>query len=396
VISTGYVTLGGQTIAMPANPPTGFSVAFADKADDWDATNYLTITGNGNTFSQDSSGTYILDLKGAFAQFSFLEGQWQIVNFGRLSDAYGFDGNEFERKDQAYQKNKIINGGMRISQRGIVDLTNNVLAYGGADRFANVATGFTTFEGTARRGGNTTTGGGLANGGLSATGYVHLINVTAVTGTGDLVFEYRIEAADAILLANREITFSGTTYANNGMATGAAINTLKPNSIDDWSAASVLSYQKTLATPTTTRLLESLTFTPTTADVENGFAIRVTFTGVTTTGDCQIGDWQLTESAEVLPWRSAGASVAEELAMCQRYYSQSDLDAILTQYATGGQSTQLYFPATMRVVPTMTVVRLGYTSAGDLTTVDGYQDANNAALSNTVASISSWIADAEL
>ena len=365
-ISTGYVTLGGQTIAMPANPPTGFSVAFADKADDWDATNYLTITGNGNTFSQDSSGTYILDLKGAFAQFSYLEGQWQIVNFGRLSDAYGFDGNDFERKDQAYQKNKIINGGMQIYQRGIVDLTNNVFAYGGADRYVNIPTGFTTFTGTARRGGNPATGGGLANGGLSASGYVHIINVTAVTGTGSLVVEYRIEAEDAILLANREQTFSCTTYASTGMAAGASINTFKPNAKDDWSAVTLLPFEKVGTAPTTTRLLESVTFTPTTADVENGFGIRLTFTGVTTIGDCQTGDWQLTESAEVLPWRSAGASLAEELAMCQRYYEKSYQQSQFAGAAvssgvfgwtgrTGGtQSFNLGFAVTKRTTPLIT------------------------------------------
>ena len=90
-ISMGYVTAGNQSTLMPSNPPTGFSVAFADLNDDWSATNTLTINGNGNTFTQDGTGSYILDLKGAFAQFSFLGGQWQIVNFGRLSDAYGYD-----------------------------------------------------------------------------------------------------------------------------------------------------------------------------------------------------------------------------------------------------------------------------------------------------------------
>ena len=91
LISHGYVTLGGQSINMPVNPPSGFSVAFADKADNWSATNTLTLNGNGNTFTQDGSSQYVLDLMGAFAQFSYLEGQWQIVNFGRLSDAYGYD-----------------------------------------------------------------------------------------------------------------------------------------------------------------------------------------------------------------------------------------------------------------------------------------------------------------
>ena len=94
-------------------------MAFADKADDWDATNYLTLTGNGNTFSQDSSGTYILDLKGAFAQFSYVEGQWQIVNFGRLSDAYGID------YDNIMQKTGSIMTGALEANAGLSATTIN-------------------------------------------------------------------------------------------------------------------------------------------------------------------------------------------------------------------------------------------------------------------------------
>jgi hypothetical protein len=111
MISNGYSTLGGQTAVLPDNPPSGFSVAFADKADNWSSSNFLTLDGNGNTFTQDGSATYELDLKGAFAQFSFIDGQWQIVNFGRLSDYYGVDTDTFGSKP-----NLLINGDKLINQ----------------------------------------------------------------------------------------------------------------------------------------------------------------------------------------------------------------------------------------------------------------------------------------
>lgn len=94
----GYVTAGGQSTLLPANPLSGEAVSFADLNNDWDETPF-TLDGNGNTFSQDGSSTYELNLKGAYAHFAFINNEWVIVNFGRLSDAYGLDLDSFVKKD---------------------------------------------------------------------------------------------------------------------------------------------------------------------------------------------------------------------------------------------------------------------------------------------------------
>ena len=117
----GYMTRGGQSTLMPASPITGQAVTFSDLDNDWSETNFLTLDGNGNTFTQGSQTTYDLDLKGAFAQFAYLDGQWQIVNFGRLSDAYGFDLDDYATLNLVNSKpnaNLLINGGFDIWQRG--------------------------------------------------------------------------------------------------------------------------------------------------------------------------------------------------------------------------------------------------------------------------------------
>jgi hypothetical protein len=95
----GYVTAGGQSTLLPANPLSGEAVSFADLNNDWDETPF-TLDGNGNTFSQDGSSTYELNLKGAYAHFAFINNEWVIVNFGRLSDAYGLDLDSFLKKDE--------------------------------------------------------------------------------------------------------------------------------------------------------------------------------------------------------------------------------------------------------------------------------------------------------
>jgi len=89
VPNSGYLAAGGQSTLMPLNPAVGTVVAFSDLNDEFD-TNPLTLNGNGQTFFQGTDVQYILDLKGTFAEFSFLNGYWRLINFGRLSDAYGF------------------------------------------------------------------------------------------------------------------------------------------------------------------------------------------------------------------------------------------------------------------------------------------------------------------
>ena len=88
VPNSGYLAAGGQSTLMPLNPAVGTVVAFSDLNDEFD-TSPLTLNGNGQTFFQGTDVQYILDLKGTFAEFSFLNGYWRLINFGRLSDAYG-------------------------------------------------------------------------------------------------------------------------------------------------------------------------------------------------------------------------------------------------------------------------------------------------------------------
>jgi len=103
----GYVTAGGQSTLLPANPLSGEAVSFADLNNDWDETPF-TLDGNGNTFSQDGSSTYELNLKGAYAHFAFINSEWVIVNFGRLSDAYGLDLESFLQKDQPIPDGLVV------------------------------------------------------------------------------------------------------------------------------------------------------------------------------------------------------------------------------------------------------------------------------------------------
>lgn len=336
-ISTGYVTLGGQTIAMPANPPTGFSVAFADKADDWDATNYLTITGNGNTFSQDSTGTYILDLKGAFAQFSFLEGQWQIVNFGRLSDAYGFDGNDFQTKALAFGENMLINGGFDIWQRGTSTTAVTTATYTTADRFWTLVTG--GGAGTIGRSNTVPTGEGFA--------YSFFMNTTAGTnafmGTSVELTEdgpFKTNTDYTISLWIRDGGGNLQAYYRDNIASGTNQVALGSKTLPD--TAGWVKHEFTFNTganvPNATNTMLAL-------DIAGADML-----GAKTTG------WKLEEGATATPFTHAGNNIAGELAMCQRYFQKRNTDRMP---ATQVSASTVYGPTIqwtqqMRVAPTIT------------------------------------------
>ena len=391
VISTGYVTLGGQTIAMPANPPTGFSVAFADKADDWDATNYLTITGNGNTFSQDSSGTYILDLKGAFAQFSYLEGQWQIVNFGRLSDAYGFDGNDFERKDQAFNNNILINGGFDIWQRG--ESFVNPTGYT-ADRwytpiFTTGGQGDVTREAFAA--GQTDVAG-------SPEYYMRIDQTVAVASTYNPL-EVRIE--DARTLAGQAFSLSFwikssvaknlDVYLSQVVTSGAAGNQLigTVSLVTGWAEYKITGTASGLSG----------------AVIGSDSYLRLFFQN-TEQDICTLdfAQLKLEEGSTATPFTRAGNNIAGELAMCQRYFSRGDSeqDALVRVNSTTTLTRRCYiqYPATMRVTPDFNFVEGGTWSAPPSQSASS--DAGGTGMSGlansagSATSITSWTADAEL
>jgi hypothetical protein len=126
----GYVTAGDQSTLLPANPLSGEAVSFADLNNDWDE-NPFTLYGNGNTFSQDGSDTYTLNLKGAYAHFAFINSEWVIVNFGRLSDAYGLDLESFLQKDQPIPDGLVVEDSLdadlkaRVSDTGWITATVN-------------------------------------------------------------------------------------------------------------------------------------------------------------------------------------------------------------------------------------------------------------------------------
>ena len=116
------------------------------------------------------------------------------------------------------------------------------------------------------------------------------------------------------------------------------------------------------------------------------------------TANCDILVNQLEPGTVDTPFESR--HIAQELALCQRYYefSNDDNHSFLTT-AGSGSTVCLYFKVTKRAVPTMNIVNhanaVGAASQIVTNSVNGSVITNGAGVGNKVA-IDSWIADAEL
>ena len=94
-------------------------------------------------------------------------------------------------------RNRIINGGMQVAQRGLSVAVNNTRVYAGADRTAVTVSTFTAVSGGTISG---------ASGVATATGCAQSIIGLTATGTGYVAFDQRIEAANTYSLSGKTIT----------------------------------------------------------------------------------------------------------------------------------------------------------------------------------------------
>ena len=208
----GYFAAGGQSTLMPLNPDEGTNVAFSDLNDEFD-TSPLTLNGNGETFFQGTDTQYILDLKGTFAEFSFLNGYWRLINFGRLSNAY--NGSSGGSSGGAFTGGTI--SGSDVTLATGIELITQTLGAGnfraGVDAGSSItsAGGSNTFVGDESGKANT------SGGGNSGFGYRALKSST--TGNNNSAFGYQAMQSNLTGFANvaggvQALAFN-TTGANN-------------------------------------------------------------------------------------------------------------------------------------------------------------------------------------
>lgn len=265
------------------------------------------------------------------------------------------------------QPNVIMNGAFEINQRSFT--TTSTTATYGFDRWLfNFTTGSATYSA------QTLPSGAIA--GAVSSQFARVVSSSQTATTGFTSLSQRIE--DVRTLAGKTVTVSfwaKTSSANpsvsvewvqnfgtGGSATvtgSVAAGTVKKLVISGgavWSR-----YQATLTIPSidgktvgTSSYVELVLWT----SAGSNFATRTDTLGVQT---ATVDFWgvQVEEGAFATPFRRAGASYAEELAMCQRYYIRFLTDPGFTAFGlmcminTTTGVAHVPFPVTMRAIPTL-------------------------------------------
>jgi hypothetical protein len=318
---------------------------------------------------------------------------------------------------QAAGKNAVINGGMDIWQRGTSITTGNYIYT--ADRWQTWNN--TVYTVSRQVTGDTTN--------LPNIQYcLRFQRNSGSTSTTPTYLSQTMESANSIPYAGRAITFS--FYARKGANYSEASSTLPfqlrqgtgtdQNVIAGFTGVSdVINSSATL---TTTWQRFSYTATVSSSATELGFFFYMTGVGTAGANDYfEITGVQLELGTTATTFSRAGGTIANELAACQRYYSQSydngtaagtatttgAMQIIVPSAGTGSYYIPVRFPVQMRVAPTVTAYdNLGasgkvFKEAAGKTAVISNNAINGCAIGTEDATnarqlLFSWTASAEL
>ncbi len=163
-------------------------------------------------------------------------------------------------------RNKVVGGDCRIASIGNTAYPGGAMKYGGADNIlasAANATGGTIAQ---------VAGGAMAG----ICGFSQGMTALTTTAAGEVTFQTRVEAANALELANGQVALSAFAYQDTGIPLTAYLRISKANASDLFTVQTVL-----YTSPTAPLLSGSLTrfsfVTPvlTAADVVNGVSMDI-------------------------------------------------------------------------------------------------------------------------
>ena len=259
-------------------------------------------------------------------------------------------------------KNRLINGGCQVGQRGAVvfSTTNNL--YGWVDRWLVSISGTTV-----------SALGYQASGQPTATGYVLQVGNVTTTGTTTVAVSQRIESLNCADLNSATITFSCQVKQVTGSAQTLTLTLLKANAVDNFNGGTTAISSTTQSIPNNAYTTVSWTVTLGSTDASNGISISLAFNSLSAQPNTQFyyGDLQLEKGsvATGFDYRPYGT----ELMLCQRYTwvvnsaaTSGATVALGLAYTGAANSCPLQYPIPMRASPTIT-----FSAGTDFTATNG-------------------------
>ena len=245
-------------------------------------------------------------------------------------------------------RNLIINGAMQVAQRG----TSHTLSAG---------TGSYTLDRVRSQ----SNGGGITvsqeTNAISGIGTEKMCRYTGAASVTGVYYVYRIESKDVAQINGNSVTFSIYIENNSGASISPTIDYYHPTASDNFSGLTTIAggvALGTIANGSSARLKATTDLSGTT--ITNGLMFQVNFGSALTSGTIDFTGVQLEVGEQATPFEHR--SYGDELARCQRYYTQFHNDDagaanVFLQYNVGSgnsSSVQYSFPTTMRVAPTIT------------------------------------------
>jgi hypothetical protein len=259
--------------------------------------------------------------------------------------------------------NKVINGCCRISEKGAGTAALGINAFG-ADGVLTYIGGWSAITGTINsefQESSTT---------RTSSGAAHFTNLTSATGgPGYITYLVRVEAADALELANKVVTASARATAWGRQIDDVLINIYKANTFNNFGALTLLGTISGRG-PIFAGATKDVSFTTLLngADCINGIQMEFQYyyTGaISASAHAFIADIQLCAASAVTPFEQRPLAI--EKILRKRYYRKQAL-----WIGTSSSRTQL--PIGMVKVPTISGGGSGF--VGTQTTTDtfiGYQ-----------------------
>ena len=241
-------------------------------------------------------------------------------------------------------RNKIINGGGQIQQRGPMSLSATANTSYCCDRITVQAAGGTGLSG------NATTAAAATRSGF----YFGAINCSWTSAT--MKVQTRLPAEVTRPLNGRSMTISGSLTHTIGSTRSCQVVVQKANTADDFSAVTTLGTSSPFSAASGVTTPFSYTLALGASDATNGLLISVEDTAASTasTKTFAVSDFQVEEGIIATPFEVRPAGI--ELGLSLRYYFRTTPGASAYfgpgfAYATGQAIVMVQFPGEMRIAP---------------------------------------------
>jgi hypothetical protein len=242
-------------------------------------------------------------------------GKTPVAGRGLLQVNGGIEATSMNGGQLAGMRNRIINGDMRVVQRGDVAVVANTVQYGGCDRFTTAVTA-TTASGTIRR-----------QFGISGTvsGYAQAITSLTTTGTTTVAWSQRIERENTYSLNGKPVTVQLKVWQDTGSTQTFTAGIYKANAVDNFSSTALIGSTSSVSVPTSTWTTMTFTVTLGATDASNGLLLYGAYNNIAavTSKFFNIGDVQLEIGSVATPFEHRPYGI--ELALCQRYFERIDI-----------------------------------------------------------------------